>query len=296
MRLLSLVTLIWAFSFSLIGVYLAGKLDSYFAVLVRVALASLIFLPLTDFSLPRRYKWRLLAIGAIQIGLMYLFFYRSFLYLSVPEVLLFTVFTPIYVTLMYDGLDRRFNPLYLLTASLAVAGAYVIKSAQVNPGFLTGFLMVQGANLCFALGQVLYKKLLEDRELDGRHQSRIFGYFHFGALAVSLVAFALFGNPEKITPTALQWGVLLWLGIVASGLGYFLWNRGATQVDSGVLAIMNNAVVPLGLIVNFLIWGREIDTTALLLGGGLILAALWLHHLILRRGRKVAYSDHDEGS
>ena len=164
----------------------------------------------------------------------------------------------------------------------------MIKSAQVNPGFFTGFLMVQGANITFALGQVLYKKLLEDPELKDIRQSTIFGYFHFGALLISLAAFLLFGNMDKITPTPTQWAVLLWLGIVASGLGYFLWNRGATQVDSGILAIMNNAVVPLGLIVNLVLWGRSIDYTALLIGGGLILAALWLHSWILKRGETIA--------
>jgi len=288
MRLLSLVTFIWAFSFSFIGVYLAGKLDSYFAVLVRVALASLIFVPFTNFRLPTRYKLKIMGIGIIQIGLMYIFFYKSFLFLSVPEVLLFTIFTPVYVTVIYDLLKGRFNPLYVVTAAIAVAGAWVIKSAQVNPGFFTGFLMVQGANITFALGQVLYKKLLEDPELKDIRQSTIFGYFHFGALLISLAAFLLFGNMDKITPTPTQWAVLLWLGIVASGLGYFLWNRGATQVDSGILAIMNNAVVPLGLIVNLLLWGRSIDYTALLIGGGLILAALWLHSRILKRGEAVA--------
>ena len=47
MGYLLVVTLIQAFSFSLIGEYLAGHVDSYFAVLVRVVLAGLIFIPLT---------------------------------------------------------------------------------------------------------------------------------------------------------------------------------------------------------------------------------------------------------
>ncbi len=286
MRLLTLVTFIWAFSFSFIGVYLAGKLDSYFAVLVRVALASLIFIPFTNFKLPGKYKLRIMGIGIVQIGIMYIFFYKSFLFLSVPEVLLFTIFTPLYVTIIYDLLKGRFNPLYIGTAALAVLGAYVIKQANVNPGFFTGFMMVQGANISFALGQVLYKKLLEAPELKGIKQSSIFGYFHFGALLISIIAFLLFGNMDKITPTPTQWAVLLWLGIVASGLGYFFWNRGATQVDSGILAIMNNAVVPLGLVVNLVIWGKNIDYTHLLIGGGLILLALYLHHLIIKREAK----------
>ena len=46
MQYLILVTLLWAFSFSLIGEILAGQVDSYFAVLIRVVLASLVFYPL----------------------------------------------------------------------------------------------------------------------------------------------------------------------------------------------------------------------------------------------------------
>jgi len=286
MRLLSLITFIWAFSFSLIGVYLAGKLDSYFAVLIRVAFASLIFLPFTNFKLPNKYKLQIMGIGIIQIGMMYIFFYKSFLFLSVPEVLLFTIFTPLYVTIIYDLIKGKFNPLYILTATIAVAGAYVIKSSQINEGFFTGFMMVQGANICFALGQVLYKKLLENESLRDIKQSTIFGYFHFGALIISTIAFLLFGNTARITPDATQWAVLIWLGVVASGLGYFLWNRGATQVDSGILAIMNNAVVPLGLIVNLLLWGKDINYQNLIIGGGLIMLALYLHTLIMGKDQK----------
>ena len=39
------VTVLWAFSFSLIGEFLAGSVDSYFAVLTRIVLATLVFLP-----------------------------------------------------------------------------------------------------------------------------------------------------------------------------------------------------------------------------------------------------------
>ncbi|MDG4870083.1 EamA family transporter, partial [Guyparkeria sp. 1SP6A2] len=89
-----------AFSFSLIGVYLAGQVDSYFAVLIRVALAMLVFLPfLRPGLLQSKQRLALMALGAIQLGVMYIFFYQSFLLLSVPEVLLFTIFTPVYIAL-----------------------------------------------------------------------------------------------------------------------------------------------------------------------------------------------------
>jgi drug/metabolite transporter (DMT)-like permease len=45
MAYLLAVTLLWAFSFSLIGVYLAGQVDLWFSVLLRILLATLVFLP-----------------------------------------------------------------------------------------------------------------------------------------------------------------------------------------------------------------------------------------------------------
>lgn len=288
MAYLSAVTLLWAFSFSLIGVYLAGQVDSWFAVWMRVALASLVFLPLIRFkTVPAPLIAKLMTIGGIQLGLMYCFYYQSFLLLSVPEVLLFTVFTPIYVTLIYDLLKGRFSPWYLVTAAIAVIGAVFIKFAAINEHFLLGFLVVQGANLCFAIGQVAYKYVME-KETITLAQHSVFGYFYLGALVVASMAFLLFGNSEKLPTTSLQWGILIYLGVIASGLGYFVWNKGACLVNAGALAIMNNALVPAGLVVNILIWNRDVDLIRLAIGGVIILFSLWVNETWVKR--KVAAS------
>ncbi|SDK00448.1 carboxylate/amino acid/amine transporter [Microbulbifer yueqingensis] len=285
MPLLIFVTLLWAFSFSLIGVYLAGSVDSYFAVFTRVLLAALLFLPLLRWrACSPRTALALMAIGAVQLGAMYLFYYQSFLLLSVPEVLLFTIFTPLYITLLYDLLERRFSPWNLVVALVAVAGAAVIRWGRPQGDFWLGFLVVQGANFCFALGQVAYKQFMQHSTqrgpaLPGR---QVFGWFYLGALLVATGAWLWLGEP--VYPQgALQWGILLWLGLVASGLGYFLWNRGATQVSAGTLAAMNNALIPAGLLVNLLIWNRDADLGRLALGGLVIVAAVLLNEWRLRR-------------
>lgn len=280
---LSSVTVLWAFSFSLIGVYLAGQVDAWFSVLMRVALASLVFLPFLKFKgVEKSLIAKLMVVGGFQLGLMYCFYYQSFLLLSVPEVLLFTVFTPIYVTLIYDLLKGRFSPWYLVTAAIAVAGAAFIKFAGVNEHFLLGFMVVQGANLCFAIGQVGYKYLMEKQQVD-LPQHTVFGYFYLGALAVALIAFALMGNSEKLPSTATQWGVLTYLGLIASGLGYFAWNKGATMVNAGALAVMNNALVPAGLIVNIVIWNRDVDLMRLSIGGAIIVLSLWVNETWVKK-------------
>lgn len=275
------VTILWAFSFSLIGVYLAGQVDAWFSVLMRVALATLVFLPFLRLGqINARTAIKLMSIGAIQLGLMYVFYYHSFLYLSVPEVLLFTVMTPIYVTLINDAFTRKFNATFLLTAVIATSGAIAIRYDGIDADFITGFLIVQAANLCFATGQVSYKRLLKNTQLD---QKAIFGWFFIGALIVASICYLLFGNAEKLPTTPLQWGLLVYLGTIASGVGYFAWNKGATLVNVGALAVMNNLLIPAGIVVNLVIWNRDADIFRLSLGAAIILIALMLNQWLEKR-------------
>ena len=276
MALLIITTILWAFSFSLIGEYLAGSVDSYFSVLMRVGLAALVFLP---FLRTRGQSLKTIVlymlVGAMQLGIMYLFSFRAYVYLSVSEFLLFTVLTPLYITLIYDLLSkRRLRWGYLLSAALAVIGAAIIRYDKVSDHFWTGLMFVQLANISFAIGMVGYKRLMETRPMP---QHNAFAWFYLGAFMVAVTAWFALGNPQKLPTTNLQWGVLVWLGIVASGLGYFMWNYGATQVDAGTLGIMNNVHVPAGLLVNLAIWQEQPRWPSFIIGAAVIMASLWVH-------------------
>lgn len=284
MPFLLIVTLLWAFSFSLIGEYLAGRVDSDFAVLARVLIAALVFLPLTSWrGLPTRLLAGFWLAGALQFGITYLCLYRSFAVLTVPEVLLFTVLTPIYVTLLDDALARRFSPWALLAALVAVGGGVIIRFDRLEGEYLLGFILLQVANATFAAGQVLCRRLLVRYPVE-QPLHRFFGHFFLGALVLALPSFLLFGNPERLPQTAVQWGVLLWMGLFATALGMFWWVKGSTRVSAGTLAVMNELHVPAGLLVNLLIWNRDADLPRLSLGGAVILASLWISRL----GRKPA--------
>ncbi|MGO2275688.1 DMT family transporter, partial [Pseudoalteromonas nigrifaciens] len=249
-----------------------GQVDAWFSVLIRIALAALIFLPFLKVKqTPKPLALKLMLIGAVQLGAMYSFYYHSFLYLSVPEVLLFTVMTPLYITLLNDALEKHFNPRFFIVAIIAIGGAVAIRYEGISSDFLLGLLLVQAANLCFAIGQVAYKRLMSNSTLE--HKS-VFGWFFIGALCIALVCYLLFGNTDKLPTTTTQWSVLIYLGIVASGFGYFVWNKGATLVNVGALAVMNNLLIPAGIIVNVLIWNRDADLFRLAIGAGIILAAL----------------------
>mgnify|MGYP000969055614 FL=1 len=291
MPYLILVTIVWAFSFSLIGQYLAGRVDSDFAVLMRVAIAALVFIPFTRW---RNLPWRLLGgfwlAGALQFGVTYLCLYRSFSVLTVPEVLLFTVLTPIYVTLLDDALARRFNPWALVAALVAVGGGVAIRFQPLEGDYLWGFLLLQLANATFAAGQVLCRHLLARHPLDVPLY-RFFGHFFLGALVLALPSWLIFGNPARLPHTAVQWGVLVWMGLFATALGMFWWVKGSTRVDAGALAVMNELHVPLGLLVNLLIWNRDADLKKIALGGGVILLSLALN----RAGRRASITRYSPG-
>ena len=281
MQYLFAVTLLWAFSFSLIGVYLAGQVDAWFSVLIRIALATLIFLPFLKLKqTPKPLALKLMLIGAIQLGVMYSFYYHSFLFLTVPEVLLFTVMTPLYITLLNDALNRRFNPRFFIVALIAVIGAITIRYENLNSNFIIGLLLVQGANISFAVGQVTYKRLMNSNQLDDK---TVFGWFFIGALIIATICYALFGNSNKLPTTSTQWSILIYLGVVASGLGYFMWNKGATLVNVGALAVMNNLLIPAGIIVNVLIWNRDADIVRLSIGAAIMLGALLVNQIINKK-------------
>ncbi|MFU9137507.1 carboxylate/amino acid/amine transporter [Erwinia tasmaniensis] len=276
MTLLIVTTVLWAFSFSLIGEYLAGQVDSVFSVLIRLLLAAVVFLPFLRFRGQRMSTILLyMAVGAMQLGIMYLISFQAFLYLSVSDFLLFTVLTPLWVTLIYDVLSGRgIRAGYLFSALLAVVGAAIIRYDKISDHFWFGLLLVQLANICFAIGLVGYKRLQEIRPVP---QHTAFSWFYLGAAAIAVAAWFLWGNPHRLPTTSFQWGILIWLGVVASGLGYFMWNYGATQVDAGTLGIMNNMHVPAGLLVNLVIWQRQPHWPSFLIGAAVICVSLWVH-------------------
>src|SRR5699024_1732171 len=109
MRYLVIVTLLWALSFNFIGVFLANQVDSYFAVLTRVVIALALFLPITRFKgVSKGFLLGVAFCGALQFGLTYLGLYLAFTYLTVAEVLLFTVLTPLHITLITHADAVRF--------------------------------------------------------------------------------------------------------------------------------------------------------------------------------------------
>lgn len=279
---LLLVSLAWAFSFGLIKGNLAG-VDSNFVAFARMAFSLLVFLPFTRFRKTGwKLGWKLALAGLLQFGVMYIAYIASFKTLKAYEVALFTIFTPIYVTLVNDAFEKRFNPLHLFTAALAVAGTWIVESGQtLSSGILNGFILVQISNLAFAFGQIYYRKLMQNQP--GLKDRDVFGILYLGAVGVTVLATLFFTPLHSISLTGKQIWTLAYLGIFASGICFFFWNLGARQVNAGGLAIFNDLKIPLAVAVSLLVFGEETNWVTLLIGGGIVVFSLIFNEFVQKR-------------
>jgi len=266
MLLLLAASLIWAFSFGLIKEGLAG-LDPTAVAAARLAVSIAVFAP---FFRRRRARapqaLRLAAIGAVQFGATYVLYLRAYAHLRAYEVALFTITTPIFVALLDAAAERRWRPRYWGAAALSVAGAAVVLwRALADAGVVGGLVLVQLSNLCFAAGQVAWRR---ERALlpPGASDASVFLLPLAGALALSLGVSLLSTDWASFSPTPAQWARIVYLGAVASGAGFFLWNVGATRVNAGALAAANNAKIPLGIACALLVFGERADIARLLAG------------------------------
>jgi drug/metabolite transporter (DMT)-like permease len=276
MLFLLITSLIWAFSFPLIGHTLQG-IDPVFLGTARMGLSLLIFIPLLRLRhVSLLATVQLLLIGAVQFGVMYITYLKAYTWLQAHEVALFTIFTPLYATLINDLLTRRFHPLFLITSTLAVLGTAIIKYTPSQPaGLWQGILLVQASNLCFAFGQIYYRHVMQRNPR--LTNTSIYALLYLGAFAVCGIWALSTNATENIQMQPNQIMVLLYLGIVASGIGFFLWNTGARRVDAGALAIFNNLKIPLAIAVSLLFFREQTNIPRLLIGGSIVLAALLIN-------------------
>jgi len=267
-----IVSLIWAFSFGLIKGQLTG-LPSNYVTLIRMGLAFFVFLPFFRLSaFNKKDLLKLFALGAIQFGCMYILYIQSYQYLKGHEVALFTITTPFFVTLIYDVFQKKFHPWALLMVLVCLAGSSVMKYSEIQrDDFWFGFFLIQLANLCFALGQVGYKKLFEGKALDHK---QAFAPMFLGGVCVALLA-VFVTQTSYVPPSSKQWLVLIYLGVLSSGVCFFLWNLGATKAKAGTLAIMNNMKIPLAILCSVLFFGEQTNITTLAIGTVLIFLALF---------------------
>ena len=279
MLLLIIASLLWSVSFALID---QSGIEPDVLAAARLGVSALLFAPLLVRAAragrvvrPRR-ALVLSFVGAIQFGAMYVLVLRAYDHLQGHEVALFTITTPLFVVVWSSFIERTAAARAWCGALVAVCAAAVLRSGEIAdsdlaPRFWIGFALVQGANALFAAGQILYRRV--DRGT--ARPAEDFAWVYLGGFALT-AAWALFTVERADADlSSTQWLTVLYLGAVPSGLAFYVWNRGATRVSSGVLAVMNNLKIPLAVAVALAPPFREsADPTRLAASSALLALAL----------------------
>ena len=270
---LLIVSLVWAFSFGIIKGQLTG-LDSNFVSFSRMFLSFVIFLPFIRIKkISSKYIIQLTLLGMVQFGIMYIAYILAYQYLKAYQVALFTILTPIYVTLINDAVERKFNSTNLISAVLAILGSAVIVLSKMSWIEISiGFLLMQISNIAFAIGQIYYRKIMLN--LPDVGDASVFAYLYFGAVLLTGV-FSLFTTDYSgLSLSQNELLAIIYLGVIASGICFFLWNLGARKVEAGTLSVLNNLKIPLAVLVSLVFFNEAANLPRLISGGFIILIAM----------------------
>ncbi len=276
MLYLIVVSLLWSFSFVIIKAGLAG-LDANVISAIRLLFSLLVFLPFLRLrGLAKKDILQLLALGAVQFGAMYSLYTACFAYLPAHVIAMLTTTTPLMVVFFNMLLDGKNVPAFWLAAVLAVIAGLVLR---FNGGYVDldwrGVLLLQLSNAAFAIGQLWYKRFAAAQK--DWHDVGSFALIYAGGAAACVFVAGFSANWSDLTGISTQqWWLLAYLGIVASGLCFFMWNRGATKVNPGMLGLMNNLKIPLGMLAPVLLLQESCNFFALAVSMLLFMSAIYL--------------------
>jgi drug/metabolite transporter (DMT)-like permease len=191
-------------------------------------------------------------IGVFEFALTYLLYTAALSFLPSGVIGALTLLTPIYIFIgsWLVGLEEA-KPRALLAVCVSILGAYLcipfgVWSESLSGG-LWGVILINISNACFALGNIIINKLSIQYRWDDDHTYR-------GLLIGGLIAFIcmLIDPASRHLPdlSFQAWLLPLYLGVVATGIGFFLWNKGVNDASANMAGVMGNLKAPFAIM-----WG-----------------------------------------
>ncbi|MFJ7281687.1 DMT family transporter [Pseudomonas sp. NPDC099000] len=292
---LAAVTMIWGGTF-VAGRFLADSLSPLFASSLRFLLASvalLLFLLLARVPLakPSPRQWLQLALlGFFGIFFYNLCFFYGLHYINASRASLIVALNPAVIGLASWLLFKeRLSRAKVIGIAVCIAGASLVIVSR-NPQLLAGTadawigdLLIFGCVLGWGIYSLCSKEL--------NHSLGPVQTVTYSILLGTLMLWVTSAVSGELSVSALislglqQWLSLMYLGVLGSALAYIAYYDGIRQIGatrSGVFIALN----PLTAVILGALLLDERLTLAMCLGGGLILAGIFLCNKPLARSGK----------
>ncbi|MYL82941.1 EamA family transporter [Desulfovibrio aerotolerans] len=277
------------------GRLLAASMGPFSAAFLRFALASVFLFFLTARvegrfpRLSRRELPWLLTLAATGIFAYNALFFAGLRTVPAGRAALIVACIPSVVALFSGLLFREaFPPRKLAGIALSFGGVGVIVSggdvaALFAKGLSTGDLCIFGCVAAWAAYTLAGKKAMERIA----PYSAVTWSCILGALMLlpPALAMGLTRDVAAAPPTA--WGLVAFFGILATGFGFSWYYEGVKALGPTKAGVFINLVPVVAVFLGWLLLGEPLSPT-LALGGGLVLAGVWLTNRQGQKGQRAA--------
>jgi drug/metabolite transporter (DMT)-like permease len=276
---LVLMALIWSVNFSVVkfGTTLVDPLayNGMRVSLAAVLLLSIAFAARTPFP-PWPTIASLLALGVLGNGVYQLFFVEGIAHTRASDAALVIAASPAFIAIIgrVRGVERV-RPRAAAGIALSITGIaiVVLGTAQGTAGQATilGDLLVLCGSLAWAIYTVLLKPYTE--QVNGLQLSAF--TMTGGALALMSVAWPAVVHASWSTMPGLGWAAILYSGIFALVVAYYIWYRGVRIIGPTRTAMYSNLQPIIAVVVAWIMLG-ETPTVWQIAGAAFVMTGLVL--------------------
>lgn len=165
---------------------------------------------------------------------------------------------------------EQLTPRLVLGQLLGIAGVLVITFGKISSVTLLGVLLMAATGVSWGLYSAY-----------GKNFTVTFSYTYnsfliLGTFAiVSSVALPLLGQPISTNISILNLGLALYMGMISTALSYVLWNATLKKIPASLGGLVQLVVPVLAPAMGIIFLGEQV-TTSLIVGGALVLVAIYL--------------------
>ncbi len=254
---------------------LASGVSPFLLTVMRFVsgLATLLILPSLRPTIFRHDKPNLSNLpGAFFLGAYAFSISYGYVFISVAAGT-FVFYTFVVVTMVAYSVieDKEALTLRLALGLLfGLAGVLVITFGRISSVTLVGVLLMAATGSSWGLYSAY-----------GKRFNATFSYTYnsfliLGAFAVTAsIALPLVGQPISTNISIQNLGLALYMGMVSTALSYVLWNATVKRIPASLGGLVQLAVPILAPLMGIIFLGEQV-TASLIIGGGLVLLAIYL--------------------
>jgi drug/metabolite transporter (DMT)-like permease len=236
-----------------------------YAIVVPVLFAILWFRE-GSFKIERSWIPTLVVMGALNTTLYQIFFLYGVKYAAASDDSLVIGIGPVLIAIMASFvLKERLTGTKLLGFASGLAGIITISILSPNTQVLNrplGVTLVFGGATAYALYTVILRRFIAANRADNHRPQQsslsilswisLFGWFF-------LIPLSIFEAPWTYTWDPGSWLGILYLAILSTVVGYFLYIEGVSKIGAGRSGIFGNLVPVFGVLTSFLVLNESLS-------------------------------------